>query len=668
MRSNVTPTTCSSPPACKRPEVSEGQSRREATLRAGFTRAQHLLLCLILLAGLGRGLFWIVTIAVWNPIDEMQHFGYIASIANGEGIPIVGEDLLPAEALALAKASPTYGFRSTPITSSPHDPAWGAGAQQYEGVQPPLYYALLAPVYALARPLGLLETVMGLRFETLVLSLLAVPLTALLARELFPDRSVTWLGAPALLVTLGAVNGDGAYITNDALVLPLSAAIMLVAARAWARGPTLGQAALMGALGGLAFLGRANAVVLAPLVALALIGAAWRHRTPLERVAAWAGIAVGIGLAFGLPWIAWTRLAYHGTTIAAEFSAILEPIVGRQPWTFEGLLDHLANATRGWFDFEVLRPPLGGFFAGAAAVCVAALVAGLVGCARRGDRYGALALVWLASCAPIALFGMLGVIQLVLDGNGGMVGRYLILTLPALALLVAAGFDALLGARWGAVAIATVVAASVTAGAWLERHYVDFVYTQEAGEGVAPVVDQSWQDQWALVSSIEVVPPCPVRAITLTFAQQPPGSLQVGTAHIPLWEIAPLPVGAKQGTYQPRRPLSQPFRVSLPDGVAMGISASERSARLALEGMPGDPVARLDCAVDDPNETRFSQLHALAPVLEITYSRLMTAPLIWPLLAWGAVAALSRRAVRAAAEPPQAVSAPTTPGSRARDE
>ncbi|MGH8909508.1 MAG: ArnT family glycosyltransferase [Egibacteraceae bacterium] len=634
----------------------------------------RLVLGLILLVGLGRGLFWAATIAVWNPIDEMQHFAYIASIAAGEGIPVVGADLLPDEVLLLAKDSRTYGFRPLPVRPTSQDPSWGASAQQYEGVQPPLYYALMAPLYSLARPWGLLATVMAVRVATLLVSLAAVPLTALLARELFPGRKAVWVGAPALLVTLGAVNGNVAYVTNDGLVLPLATGVLLVTARAWRRGPRIGQAALTGALGGLAFLTRANVIVLAPLVAAALVGAAWRHRASLASVAAWAGTAAGVGAALGLPWIVWTRLAYRSSSLAAEFAAIIGPIVGRQPRTIEGLISHFEDATRGWFDFEVLRPPLGAYFAAAASVCAVALLAGLVGCWRRREGAGALALVWLAASAPVAVLGMFGVIQLALGGEGGMVGRYLILTLPPLAVLVAAGLDALLGARWGAVAVAAVAAISVSGGARLERAYVSFVYTQQTTDEVAPVVDQSWHDAWAEVAAVDVLPPCPVQAITLTFAQAPPAAIAVETVQVPLQEAMPLSGGAMYGTYALPSPLASAFTVRLPDGVAVGVSGTDREAALALEEMPGDPVARLACAVEDPKATRFSQLHALAGIVPIGYGTLMAAPLLWPILGWAAVlwTALRGRGVSSPAAlgaraPHAAATAPRTPGSRARD-
>ncbi|MEA2686017.1 MAG: hypothetical protein QOE93_1212, partial [Actinomycetota bacterium] len=48
-------------------------------------------------AGLLRGAFWAATTEVWSPIDEAHHYGFVASLAEGHGIPTVGKDVMPIE-------------------------------------------------------------------------------------------------------------------------------------------------------------------------------------------------------------------------------------------------------------------------------------------------------------------------------------------------------------------------------------------------------------------------------------------------------------------------------------------------------------------------------------------------------------------------------------------
>ena len=62
---------------------------------------------MILAFGLATGGYWAITTQVWNPVDEVQHFGYVESIATGDGIPTVGRDLLSDDVMASLKGSTT---------------------------------------------------------------------------------------------------------------------------------------------------------------------------------------------------------------------------------------------------------------------------------------------------------------------------------------------------------------------------------------------------------------------------------------------------------------------------------------------------------------------------------------------------------------------------------
>jgi 4-amino-4-deoxy-L-arabinose transferase-like glycosyltransferase len=601
-----------------------------------FGRRDAILLALIMLVGFARGMFWVVNVPFPYVIDEMQHYGYVVSVATGKGIPTVGSDLVPPEVTLLAKASPTYGFRQSPVSIDPADPAWGASAQQYEGIQPPLYYTLMAPVYLLTRSRGALFAAYATRVVTLLLSLTAVPLTAALAYELFPRRSRLWVAAPCLLVALQAVNSYGGYVTNDALILPMGAAVLATGARTWRRGPTLSDAVLTGMVSGLAFLTRASIAVLAPLVAAALVGGAIRHQASWERIVAWAGIATGVALALGLPWLVWTRLAYPGTSAVAEFNALIGPIVGQQPRTLAGVVEHLRESTQGWFDFQAFRPPVGAYTMGALWVCLGALLTGLVACWRKRDWRDALALLWLAASAPVAVAGMFVVIQVALGGIGGMTGRYLVFTLPPLAVLAAAGLHMTLGDRWAAVGMSVLVAVVLTSGARLDHAFMHLTYTHAATSEITPVVDQSWHDSWAVVPMVRVIPPCPVRSVTLTFPETAPPTVRISGAAVQLRETEPLLRGV-YGTYALPKALGTPFSVQIPSGVVIGVSNSERTDALDLDATSKDPVIRLACGVEDPDGLRFQQLHTLANALPVRYGTMMAIPTGWAMAAWGAV-------------------------------
>src|SRR4051812_47759909 len=53
------------------------------------------------LLGFGRALFWAVTLPVPTPVDEAQHYAYIASLAEHGHIPVTGRDVVGLDNLRL---------------------------------------------------------------------------------------------------------------------------------------------------------------------------------------------------------------------------------------------------------------------------------------------------------------------------------------------------------------------------------------------------------------------------------------------------------------------------------------------------------------------------------------------------------------------------------------
>ncbi len=249
----------------------------------GRQRTVHLVvLGVILLLGVLKGGYWVVTTQVWSPVDEVQHYGYVESLARGDGIPTVGVDLLSDEAMYSVKSSPTSGYLVDPYQGNNDDPNWGATRHQYEGIHGPTYYVLMTPFYWLGRPWGVTGSLMAIRMGTVLVALAAVPLTWALARRLFPDRAAVWLLGPALLVVWNGLNFG--TVTNDALVLPLAAASGLQALRALARPERWVQAALAGALVSLTMVTKSTSLVLFSLVALLVLWWFVVSRPPLRHV------------------------------------------------------------------------------------------------------------------------------------------------------------------------------------------------------------------------------------------------------------------------------------------------------------------------------------------------------------------------------------------------
>ncbi len=142
----------------------------------------------------------------------------------------------------------------------------------YEAQHPPLYYAIMAVPYYLARDQPLLERVWLLRILSVMLASLVVPGTYFVGRAVF-GKPAYGVGAAAVVAAMPGVMMTLARVSNEALAITLGTALLAMMARAkrnsWVLGVLLGTALLTKAY----FLTTALAV----LVWLAV--EAWRRRS-----------------------------------------------------------------------------------------------------------------------------------------------------------------------------------------------------------------------------------------------------------------------------------------------------------------------------------------------------------------------------------------------------
>lgn len=616
------------------------------------------LAALVVIAG-ARGTYWIAVSTIWQT-DEGQHYGYVHSLATGEGIPVILEDRVPAEVLAVSKLGPVEGTASTDVTASPLDRRWGAGREQYEAGQGPLYYALLAPAFALTDDLGPLERLYVLRTLTLLLSLTTVPLTYLLARALLPTRRATWLLAPAVLATWQGFNAGGATVNNDALVVPLATAALLGVALALRDGPRVGNAALTGLAGGAAVVTKASAVGIAGPALLLAVAVLVRHRRLPARAAIWILVVSAGAFVPMFPWLRWQRDAYGDPGQAVErFNEVLGPTLGPpQPFT--------AATVRGYWDFAAAGL-FGQEFVGSVGytplvlgLVGAAAVAGLVGAGLRRRTRDGLVLLTLAVALPLGFLTLAAVVQYLLGGVGSVAGRYLHVLLPVLAILAAGGFVVALGPRAGTVAVAVMVAATLQFEVALTDRYVEALYQRGLPvAGAAPAVAQEQADRYGPLPPVVVDPPCPAILVALAFPGDPPRAMRVASGGAPPRRAARVAEedrgGIRWGYYDTDR-LAETFTVRAWGGDPYAsLSDADAEPSLALEGEQGDPVARVYCDVADADDVRFAQLfwpqHPDLPHDVVTGWPRRWATAMWLVAALTAAASLAA-AVLTASRPP----------------
>jgi hypothetical protein len=257
----------------------------------------------ILLAGsLLAGLGFCALLPPFEGFDENAHYAYIQQIAQTGTWPRL-LDPVPAEVDAYLEAAPapralgsrwTYPafFAASPDTiqagaaavHARRDPArpWRAGiAGNWEGQHPPLYYALLAPVWSVSKGWSIYAQLFLLRAVSYLFAwggLVVATVSIIRAKASSPIAPLLVL-APALWPELFPMwFPEMARVGNDSLVLLLMAVAWVVTRRALGPRGDIRHFVLLGAICGLGLLTKATVLPFVAALGLFLTWRAWRMR------------------------------------------------------------------------------------------------------------------------------------------------------------------------------------------------------------------------------------------------------------------------------------------------------------------------------------------------------------------------------------------------------
>lgn len=297
----------------------------------GRTTAWHLSAILALYFALGAA--FAALVPPWQAPDEPAHYNYTRQLALGR-LPVI--------------AMGDYDQRLIESEIAPPDkrPGVPLDAVQYEDHQPPLFYALSAPVFLLFN-----GSLLALRLWSLLIGGAAVAFGYAAAREVFPDRPGIAAAAAAMTALLPQHLHMLSSFNNDALAEALLALALWQCARLTredGRAPAAVLAVLAVAVG-LAFWTKATAYLSAPLAAFAVWRGGWASGGARRWSRALGFLAVAAVL--GAPW--WLRnVAVYGGTDVMGLQIHNAVVVG-QPTTQEwlarfgpaGVLSRLAQTT-----------------------------------------------------------------------------------------------------------------------------------------------------------------------------------------------------------------------------------------------------------------------------------------------------------------------------------
>jgi 4-amino-4-deoxy-L-arabinose transferase-like glycosyltransferase len=246
---------------------------------------------LILLLYLALGLAYALLTPLWQAPDEPAHFNNIVAIATTGHLPELrpGDyDQAYLEALKAAHFPPELSI--APV--------------RYEAHQPPLYYALMTPLYRVTASLGQQNQARALRLFNLLIGLEIISFIWLAGHRLFPHRPRVALLAAGAVAFLPMHIAMTASINNDALAELFIAAVMLRLLRALRMPQRWPSWALTGFFIGLGLLTKFQAYILIPLAGVVWL---WQLKGGWRQAKTWfTGVALALpALLLGVPW--WLR-------------------------------------------------------------------------------------------------------------------------------------------------------------------------------------------------------------------------------------------------------------------------------------------------------------------------------------------------------------------------
>lgn len=396
----------------------------------------------LLLATLATGLGWIALLPPFEGFDESAHYSYVQELADSGRLPVFGSSVLSADVAAWRATRPTPyrdrppfeanggityreyfagadGRAPAPAVDPPRRFAPGAG-HNWQSQHPPLYYALLAPLYHLTRDWSWPAQLLVLRSASLLLAIgglwLAARATARHLRGIGGDAAALAAAPLAWPFLFPMFFSSLGRLGNDSLCLLLTAGVWRHLLAMEERAPRQRDAAVLGGILGAGLLTKALFVPIAVAVTAHL---AWRRR--------WSTLAIALPLAaaIGGSWYAHVSAAAGRVVVSDQYARFLDHgglalLVERFEWLAlaKGLYWVTASFVWGgsWSLAHVSewwRLP---------AVALLLLVAGCAAWARvtaPGRRDDGARLAWLLVAAFAIAMLAYEVINIAISGSGG---------------------------------------------------------------------------------------------------------------------------------------------------------------------------------------------------------------------------------------------------------
>lgn len=295
--------------------------------------------------------------------DEVVHYSYVQTVAIEHRVPLI----VDLEAYrAAVQTGTTSQFDLIPDQLYPYcryvldwlwcdDPRWASNPPhlvtvqgqfyphgwQYAANHPPLYYAMMAPIYLLTDGTSTENQLYAMRAAVLPFGLAVVLLAFAMTRIVFPREQFLAITVPAFVAFQPQISYEGAMVNNDIMGIFVFSLLLYLSVRGLRDGVTPRYAVLLGAAIGVGLLFKSTALTAIPIVAISMILA-----TGIRQVRRWCALGAVTATVAGLfawPWYLFLYRTY------GNFSGLEQIAANQWAWSYAddkapSLLDLFWNA------------------------------------------------------------------------------------------------------------------------------------------------------------------------------------------------------------------------------------------------------------------------------------------------------------------------------------
>lgn len=415
---------------------------------------ESFLLAWLLAIHIVLGVYYSVTIPIWEAHDEIGHYYHARYIAAERRLPAPGQRLVADNdeahqpPLYYILAAAPLSFLDLDDGLEPHLNPYMAWPRAQGGYNRTIH----DPARESWPYRGTVLAVHVARWASVLIGAWGVLFTFLTARQLAPHRPAVRWGAALAFTFWPQFRFATAVINNDILMTVVAAAVTWLLVRVVTAPPRWYDIVALGAATGLGLLSKGNGLALPPLVVAVLLGVAVASPRYRARVLAWLLAGVGLGALV----VSWWYVRNLGSgmgmfggerslsLVSRYLTAMARTVLSPNRELFTAALWHSWRSLWAAFGWNNVGLPVAFYWVG-----LAWLGGGLLGLLwklrqRPGRRVAAAGGVLLLTAAVMA-----GVPFLLRIARGGseVQGRVLLAALPALCVLLGVGWTALLPGR-----------------------------------------------------------------------------------------------------------------------------------------------------------------------------------------------------------------------------